>query len=308
MASKTAKTAKKNINETVDAVEDAAHKTGSMVRRAALAYLGMYGVAYEEAQARLNSIRGNSDEWFDRLVQKGAEIEAQAGDLFEDAQSKVNESASKVRDAIRPSNVVDIKVKTTKTKTKPAAKKTTSKKRTAKKTVVKKKVAKKPISKKTVTTKTTPKAAAVTKVVVDTPVAKATVTTQKVKSPSVSKPTIASAMSATAIQKDDRYEAYVVGVRAYDKFANPVIVKKIVDHCGIALRSQDGRFVACSDETERNTVRDSWLTKHLGVNGEIAELDAKVMAVCETMANDHMKNRVTFYYLLAQQESKLAAI
>jgi len=47
-------------------------------------------------------------------------------------------------------------------------------------------------------------------------------------------------------------------------------VKKIVDHCGIALQSRDGLFVACSDETERNTVRDSWLIKKLGLTGEAA--------------------------------------
>lgn len=292
MASKAAKTAKKNINEAADAAEEGAYKTGSMVRRAALAYLGMYGVAYEEAQARLNSIRENSDEWFDRLVKKGEEIEAQAGDLFEDAQSKVNENGAKVRDAIRPGNVVDIKVKTTKAKAKPAAKKTAANKTTPKKKAVKKPAVKKAAVKAKVKAPTAKKPA----------VKKVTPTTK------VSKPTIASAMPARSIEKDERYESYIVGVKAYDKFADPVIVKKIVDHCGIALTNQDGKFVACSDETERNKVRDSWLAKHLGVSGAAEELDAKVMAVCETMANDHMKNRVTFYYLLAKQEGRLTAI
>lgn len=296
------KAAKKTINEAADAAEEAAHKTGSMIRRAALAYLGMYGVAYEEAQARLNSIRENSDEWFDRLVKKGEEIEAQAGELFEDAQSIVNENAAKVREAIRPSNVVDIKVKTTKPKAKPAAKKTTAKKTTAMKKAVKKTAAKKTAIKAKAKAPTAKKPAAKKRVV------KKVAPAAPAKAAKISKPTIASAMSPRAIEKDERYESYVVGVRAYDKFADPVIIKKIVDHCGIALTTQDGKYVACSDETERNTVRDSWLAKHLGVTGDTQELDAKVMSICETMANDHMKNRVTFYYLLAKQEGRLTAI
>ena len=280
MASKTAKTVKKEINEAVDTVDTQAQKATKALRRARLAYLGMYGVAYEEAQARLKLVRNNSDGWFDRLVKKGEEIEAQAGDLFEDTQDRINESAAKVRDAIRPDNVVDIKVKTTKTQ-KPAAKTARAKKTTVKATV---KTAKKPAAKKPAAKKAT------------------------VKAKKVSKPTIASAMPAKTIEKDERYEGYVSNVRAYDKTASAIIIKKIVDHCGIALTNQDGRFVACSDETERNTVRDSWLKKHLGVTGKADDLDAKVMAICEKMADDRMKDRVTFYFLLAKQEGKLTAI
>ena len=55
-------------------------------------------------------------------------------------------------------------------------------------------------------------------------------------------------------------------------------------------------------------MRDSWLVKKLGLTGETAELDAKVMTVCETMQKDRMKSRVTFYYLLAKNEAKLAAL
>lgn len=86
------------------------------------------------------------------------------------------------------------------------------------------------------------------------------------------------------------------------------MVKKIVNHLGIALNSQDASLVACSDETERNTVRDSWLKKKLELEGEDADLDAKVMAVCETMKDDKNKCRVTFYYLLAKAEDKLGAL
>ncbi len=105
-----------------------------------------------------------------------------------------------------------------------------------------------------------------------------------------------------------RHIAYWENVKAYDAAASEDIVRKIVNHCGIALNSKDAKFVACSDEVERNTVRDSWLVKKLGMEATSEVLDAKVMAVCEAMKADRMKCRVTFYYLLAKTEDKLAAL
>ena len=97
-------------------------------------------------------------------------------------------------------------------------------------------------------------------------------------------------------------------VKTYDADADEDIIKKIVNHLGIALNSKDASLVACSDETERDTVRDSWLKKKLELTGDDADLDAKVMAVCETMKDDKNKSRVTFYYLLAKNEDMLASL
>lgn len=105
---------------------------------------------------------------------------------------------------------------------------------------------------------------------------------------------------------EDKYASYIADVKGYDAAADEVIIRKIVNYCGIALASRDGKFVACSDETERNTVRDSLLVKKFGLKDEQSELDALVMSVCETMTKDRFKNRVTFYYLLAKSEGMLA--
>ncbi len=113
---------------------------------------------------------------------------------------------------------------------------------------------------------------------------------------------------ATEEEKEPRHIKYFETVKKYDADASEDVVKKIVNHLGIALNSKDASLVACSDETERNTVRDSWLKKKLELTGDDAELDAKVMAVCETMKDDKNKCRVTFYYLLAKGEDKLAAL
>lgn len=122
------------------------------------------------------------------------------------------------------------------------------------------------------------------------------------------KKTVKKATPKKAAAKPARHIAYWENVKAYDADANEDIVRKIVNHCGIALNSNDAKFVACSDEAERNTVRDSWLVKKLGVEATREVLDAKVLTVCETMKADRMKCRVTFYYLLAKAEGKLASL
>lgn len=137
--------------------------------------------------------------------------------------------------------------------------------------------------------------------------------TKPVNTPAKPAPVSATRATATtpplpADKTDDKYAGFIADVHRYDHEADTAIITKIVNHLGIALRSRDGQFVACSDETERQTVRDSWLVKKLGVTGDTSELDAKVMAICETMQKDRMKNRVTFYYLLAKNEGKLAAL
>ncbi len=108
--------------------------------------------------------------------------------------------------------------------------------------------------------------------------------------------------------KEPRHIKYWENVKKYDEAADEEIVKKIVNHLGIALNSKDASLVACSDEEERNTVRDSWLKKKLGLEADDADLDAKVMAVCETMKEDKNKCRVVFYYLLAKTEDKLSEL
>ena len=104
---------------------------------------------------------------------------------------------------------------------------------------------------------------------------------------------------------EDKYTSYIADVKGYDADADETVIRKIVNYCGIALASRDGKFVACSDEAERNTVRDSLLIKKFGLKDDQAELDALVMSVCETMSKDRFKNRVTFYYLLAKSEKML---
>lgn len=82
------KTAKKVAAET----EDKAVSVTAMLRKGVLAYVGMYGAAYEQAQARFNQAREATDGLFDTFVEKGEEMEAQANEYFKDTQSKVTKT------------------------------------------------------------------------------------------------------------------------------------------------------------------------------------------------------------------------
>ena len=122
-------------------------------------------------------------------------------------------------------------------------------------------------------------------------------------------PAVAEAPEGVSVDEmSDALQAQIKRVQGYDPMVDPAAVAKIVTHLGIALQSRDGRYVACSDEAERKTVAKSWLAGHLNVAGEPAQLDAKVGAVCEIMKADRMKDRVTFYYLLAKNEGALGQI
>ncbi len=96
---------------------------------------------------------------------------------------------------------------------------------------------------------------------------------------------------------------YIGDVQKYDSGASEAHVKKIMNYCGIALQNKDSSLVSCSDETERNRVRDGFAAKKLGMSA--GDADTAIAAICETMKGDRMKQRVTFLYLLAKGAGKL---
>lgn len=107
---KTAKTTKKTAKKVAAKSEDTAVKATAVLRKGVLAYVGLYGAAYERAQFRFNQAREATDGLFDTLVEKGEEIEGQATEFFKGTQSKVTETykdgAEKVR-AVLPATAND---------------------------------------------------------------------------------------------------------------------------------------------------------------------------------------------------------
>ena len=79
---------------------------------------------------------------------------------------------------------------------------------------------------------------------------------------------------------------------------NEAAVAAIVKYCGIALRNADSSLVSASDPKELATVRDGFAAKKLGLTSEEADVGIKI--VVTKMKGTNHKNRVTFYYLLAE--------
>lgn len=101
---------------------------------------------------------------------------------------------------------------------------------------------------------------------------------------------------------------YVDDIKRYQPNVNENAVAGIVKHLGIALKSTDASLVSCSSKDELARVRESWLKKKLALTEADAALDSAIADVCTKMKGDSKKNRVTFYYLLAEKYGKLPAL
>lgn len=99
---------------------------------------------------------------------------------------------------------------------------------------------------------------------------------------------------------------HVSDIRKYAEAVNEAAVAAIVKYCGIALQRADSSLVSASDPKELATVRDGFAAKKLGLTPEAA--DAGIKAVAEKMKGTARKNRVTFYYLLAEATGTLGKL
>lgn len=107
-----------------------------------------------------------------------------------------------------------------------------------------------------------------------------------------------------AAKKDDAVSAYLEATQKFDADADNAVVTKIEKYLGASLKNKDAKYVSCSDETELETIVKGFMKKKMGIDDKDAAME-KVKAVCTEMKPVRMKNRVTFYYLLAKNEGKL---
>ncbi len=91
---------------------------------------------------------------------------------------------------------------------------------------------------------------------------------------------------------------YIANIKNYVTDVDEGVVNGIVKHLGIALQSKDASLVSCSDPSELERVRNSFLKKKLGRTESDEELDQAIADVCKKMSGERRKSRVTFYYLL----------
>jgi hypothetical protein len=110
-------------------------------------------------------------------------------------------------------------------------------------------------------------------------------------------------LKGTSVMADETN--YADDVNRYASPADELAVARIKKHLGIALQSKDASLVSCSDPSELDRVRESWVKKKLEISDDDASIDAAIASVCATMKEDRNKARVTFYYLLAAHYGKL---
>jgi 3-dehydroquinate synthetase len=87
------------------------------------------------------------------------------------------------------------------------------------------------------------------------------------------------------------------------KAINEAAAAGMMKSYALVMGKADTRYVACSDPTELDRVRENFLKKKLGLN--TTDMDASIKAICEHMKSDKTKSRLTFYYLLAEHYGKL---
>ncbi|MGV1004672.1 MAG: DUF2853 family protein [Candidatus Nanopelagicales bacterium] len=99
---------------------------------------------------------------------------------------------------------------------------------------------------------------------------------------------------------------YAADLAKYTQTVDAEKIDKLVKHLGIALRTQDGSLVSTTDPEEIGRIRKGFASKKLGLSPE--EADAAIAKVNQRMAAAHFKNRVTYYYLLAEETGNLDKI
>jgi hypothetical protein len=99
---------------------------------------------------------------------------------------------------------------------------------------------------------------------------------------------------------------YMADLAKYTTDVDEAKVAKIVTYLGIALRTQDGSLVSTTDPEEMKRIRVGFAAKKLGLDEAAA--DAGMAKVNELMKKTNFKNRVTYYYLLAEVTGNLDKI
>jgi outer membrane protein OmpA-like peptidoglycan-associated protein len=98
---------------------------------------------------------------------------------------------------------------------------------------------------------------------------------------------------------------WAADVKRYVPNADDGVIAKIVNYCGIALRTRDASLVSFTDKTETDRVRENFCKKKLALEEPDEVLDAAIAAVGKRMSDTNFRNRVTVYYLLAEHFGKL---
>ncbi len=100
-------------------------------------------------------------------------------------------------------------------------------------------------------------------------------------------------------------QEHKAAVAKYVSKVNTAALDGMAKNYALVLSNKDAQYVACGDEGEKDTVRNNFLKKKLGLTNSDVDLNAAIDAVCATMKDDRFKSRLAMYYLLAEKFGKL---
>ena len=110
--------------------------------------------------------------------------------------------------------------------------------------------------------------------------------------------------TSAAKASGSKYEKYYGQVRQFHGAAKAGTIDNIAKYLGPSLNNRDSSLVACSDATEMATVAKNFGMRKLGLSQAAAEKAAA--DTCAEMKPARLKNRVSFYYLMARNVKKLS--
>lgn len=99
---------------------------------------------------------------------------------------------------------------------------------------------------------------------------------------------------------------YKTDIAKYTSSVNEKAVDAIVKFCGIALKSRDSSLVSVTDDAELERIRKGFAVKALNLSKE--ETEKAIASASAKMKAENNKQRVTFYYLMAETSGKLDSL
>lgn len=100
---------------------------------------------------------------------------------------------------------------------------------------------------------------------------------------------------------------YTADIKKYTDSVDQTVVDSMAKTYRLVLSKPDSAVVSFGDQTELETIKKNFLVNKLGLS-DADGLDDAIAAVGAKMQGVTRKNRLTVYYLLAEQLGKLDAL
>lgn len=97
---------------------------------------------------------------------------------------------------------------------------------------------------------------------------------------------------------DEALEKYHAQMKEMGMEVDAELLRKVTKGLGPSIYNRDSSTVACSDKSETDRVKESFLMKKMGMTDE-SKADAAVQSVCEKYS-ERTKYRAIFYYMLVK--------